>query len=375
MTHSTSLIRNAAVLAALLALAACGKPAPGGESGAAAASGAQAAAPARQLAAADVLTTRVAPLARLLPFTATLNALQSAEVAAQADGTVQQVLVREGEQVTRGQLLARIDSEALQQQLNEQQAQLANDETRLKLARLKLDKQRELLQQGFISKYAFDEIESDYQVRAGEVAARRSQLARARKSLSESEVRSPMAGTVYARRTQPGEQAARNQKLFGIADLAELEGVASVPARLVGQLKPGQQARFAVEGVDGQFNATLARINPVANAATRTFNVYLRVDNRDGKLKAGQFAKGGVVLAEVKDAISLPQAALHDADGSQPWLLAVRGGRLLRQPVQVLLQADSERQVAVRGIAAGETVLAAPLLGLKAGDAVSLPQR
>ena len=356
---------------ATLALAACGQP----EAPAATAASAPATAAPRQLSAADVLTTKVAPVARLLPFTATLNALHSAEVAAQAEGTVQQVLVREGEQVTRGQLLARIDSEALQQQLNEQQAQLANDEARLKLARLKLDKQRELLQQGFISKLAFDETDSDYQVRAGELAARRSQLARARKSLSESEVRAPMAGTVYARLTQPGEQASRNQKLFAIADLAVLEGVASVPARLVGQLKPGQQARFSVEGVDGEFQAVLARINPVANAATRTFNVYLRVESRDGRLRAGQFAKGGVVLAEVNDAIRLPLAAVHDVDGASPWLLAVRAGRLQRQPLQLLLRADNERQLAVRGIAAGETVLAAPLLGLKAGDAVSLPPR
>lgn len=364
--------RSLLLLTVAAALAACGSST---SSDGQAASAAAAAQPVRQLSAADVLQTSVAPVASLLPFTATLNALQSAEVAAQVDGTVQQVLVREGEQVTRGQLLARIDSEALQQQLNEQQAQLANDEARLKLARLKLDKQRELLQQGFISKLAFDETESDYQVRAGELAARRSQLARAHKSLSESEVRAPMAGTVYARLTQPGEQAARNQKLFAIADLAELEGVASIPARLVGQLKPGQQARFTVEGIDGTFSAQLARINPVANAATRTFNVYLRVDNRDGRLKAGQFAKGGVVLAEVNDAVRLPLAALRDADSATPWLLAVRGGRLQRQPVTVLLRADSERQVAVRGIAAGQTVLAAPLLGLKAGDAVSLPPR
>lgn len=338
------------------------------------ASAAAAAVPARTLAPADILQTRVAAVAELLPFTATLNPLNSAEVAAEAEGRVLEVLVREGETVQKGQLLARIDGEALRQNVLEMQAQLANDEARLKLARLKRDKQRELYQQGFISKLAFDEIENDYQIREGELAARRSQLARARKSLGETEVRAPMAGTVYARRTQPGEQASKNQKLFAIADLSVLEGSASIPARLVSRLQPGQQARFQVEGLDGEFRGELVRVNPVAASATRTFNAYIRVPNADGRLKAGQFAKGGIVLREVTDAIAVPQAAVQQADSANPWLLLVQNGKLVKQPVQVVLRSDTDRRFAVQGVAAGQIVLAAALLGMKPGDAVTLPK-
>ena len=359
----------------LLSLAMLGTACNKSDSAAAkAASAAAAAAPARALSPADLLTTAVSPVADMLPFTATLNALNSAEVAAEAEGTVLEVRVREGETVQKGQLLARIDAEALQQNVLEMQAQLANDEARLKLARLKRDKQRELYQQGFISKLAFDEIENDFQVREGELAARRSQLVRAKKSLGETEVRAPMAGTVYARRTQPGEQASKNQKLFGIADLAVLEGAANVPARLVGQLKPGQRARFQVEGLDGAFQGELVRINSVAASATRTFSVYLRVSNQDGRLKAGQFARGGIVLREVVDAIRLPQAAVQGAKTAQPWVMLVQGGRLVKQPVRVVLQSDTDRTLAVQGVAAGQTVLAAALLGMKPGDAVTLPK-
>jgi multidrug resistance efflux pump len=70
----------------------------------------------------------------------------------------------------QGQVLARLDSESLDQSVSEQQAQLAGNQSRLKLARIKLDKQHELLQKGFISQLAYDEAESEYTVRQGELA-------------------------------------------------------------------------------------------------------------------------------------------------------------------------------------------------------------
>ena len=360
-------------VAVTLALGACNKDA--GSDAEKAASEAAAKVPTRLLSSADILTASIQPVADLLPFTATLNAQASTEVAAQSEGTVLAVLVREGEQVKRGQLLARIDNEALRQNVAEMQAQLKNDEARVALAKLKRNKQKELFEQGFISRLAFDELDNEYQLRAGELAARRSQLIRAQKNLSEADVRAPMDGTVFARRTEPGEQATRNQKLFGIADLSMLEGVANVPSRLIGQLKVGQQARFSVEGVAGPFSATLTRLNPVAHAATRTFSVYLRVDNRDGRLKAGQFAKGGVVLQEIPDAVRLPLAAVQDNEGKTPWVMKVQNGRLQKHPVSIVLRADTERVFAVRGLNAGDTLLAAALLGMKPGDAVQLPKR
>lgn len=371
--HSYRLSPLAAML--LLGLAVLGTACNKSDTDAAkAASAAAATTLARALSQADLLVTAVAPVAEQLPFTATLNPLNSAEVAAQSEGTVLAVLVREGETVQKGQLLARIDAEALRQNVLEMQAQLANDEARLKLARLKRDKQRELYQQGFISKLAFDEIDNDYQIRVGELAARRSQLARAKTSLGETEVRAPMAGTVYARRTQPGEQASKNQKLFAIADLSVLEAAANMPARDIGKLQPGQAARFTVEGLAGEFRGELVRINPVAATATRTFSVYLRVANQDGRLKAGQFAKGGIVQREVLDAVRLPQAAVQQADSASPWVMLVQGGRLVKQPVRIVLRSDSERVLAVQGVAPGQTILAAALLGVKPGDAVTLPK-
>lgn len=327
--------------------------------------------PARELAPSDVLVATVAPLADTLAFTGTLNALNSSTVAAEVEAVVREVAVREGERVRRGQLLARLDNETLAQSVAEQEAQLANSRARLALARVKLDKQRELFDKGFISRLAFEEVESDYQVRAGELKVQEAQLARARKSLADTRLTAPIGGVVYQRAINPGELAQRNTPLFRIADLSVLELAASVPSRLVGKLHVGQHARFSVEGLAGEFGAELVRLNPVAAGGTRSFTVYLRVANTDGRLNAGQFAKGGIVLASVNDAVSLPLAAVHDA-GSKPWVLLLERGKIVKRPVELRLLAEGAGRVAVGGIKPGETVLSAKLLGVAPGDAVTL---
>ncbi|MBI3146551.1 MAG: efflux RND transporter periplasmic adaptor subunit [Pseudogulbenkiania sp.] len=350
----------------LLALTACND-----SSSSPTASDAAKAPPPRELAQSDVLVAKVAPLADTLTFTGTLNALDSSTVAAEVEAVVREVAVREGERVRRGQLLARLDNETLAQSVAEQEAQLANSRARLALARVKLDKQRELFDKGFISRLAFDEVESDFQVRAGELKAQEAQLARARKSLADTRLTAPIDGVVYQRAINPGELAQRNTPIFRIADLSVLELSASVPARLIGKLHVGQHARFSVEGLAEEFDAELVRLNPVAAGGTRSFTVYLRVANPDGRLSAGQFAKGGIVLAEVGDAVSLPLAAVHDL-GGKPSVLLLERGRIVKRPVSVRLLAEGAGRVAVGGVKPGETVLAANLLGVAPGDAVTL---
>ena len=134
----------------------------------------------------------------------------------------------------------------------------------------------------------------------------------------------------------------------------------------------GQPARLVLDGGQQPFTASVVRINPVADAATRSHAVFLRVDNRDGRLPAGQYARGTLTLAST-EAVSLPLAALRDA-GEAPWVLAVRGQQLVRQPVRTGLRDPVSKLVAVEGIAAGTPVVLAATLGVKPGDRVRLAQ-
>ena len=350
------------VLVVLTLLGACGRQRPAETASAA---------PVRQLAPEDVTTARAQPVIESLPMTGTLNALTSSVVSAQSESTVLEVRVREGERVRRGQVLARLDDRVAREAVSEQEAQLANQRSRLQLARIKLEKQRELFQKGFISKLAFDEQSSAFDVAAGEFRAQQTQLRRAYKVLDDSTVRAPIDGVVYQRKINPGEQAQRGSSLFSIADLSTLEVTATVPSQQVGRIAVGMEARFRIEGDAAEYTARVARMNPVALSGTRSFAVYLRVDNRDGRLRAGQFVQGGIIL-RVANRVAVPTPAVHDAE-THPWVMTVERGRLVHRPVTVHLRSETQRLTAVDGIGAGQQVLIGSLLGLKPGDAVTLP--
>lgn len=338
------------------------------------ASSAPEAAPVRELSAEDVLVVRAGTVIDSLPFTGTLNALVSSVVGSEVEGKVLEVRVREGERVKQGQLLARIDDQVALQAVSEQEAQFANTQSRLQLARVKLEKQRELFQKGFISKLAFDELASDFDVKAGDLKAQHSQLTRARKTLADSVLRAPIDGVVYERKINPGEQVQRNASLFSIADLSLLEITATIPSQLVGRIKLGMQGQFHTEGDSRSYSGRVVRLNPVALSGTRSFAVFLRVDNHDGALRAGQFVQGGIALSQDNQHCVLPLTAVRDPDG-QPWVMTAEQGRLVRRPVRIHLRSEVQRQVAVDGVNPGQTVLVGSLLGLKPGDAVRLPAK
>lgn len=354
-------------LLALLLLGACG------EKGVETQSKQAASAPGviRALSPGDVLRAANGTVRDTLPVTATLTALNFSEMAAEVDGRVREVRVREGEQVKAGQVLAVLDSESLGESVKEQQAQLDNQKARLALARIKLNKQRELFAQGFISKLAIDELESDYRIREGELKAQAAQLARAERSLADTRLHAPISGVLYQRKINAGDMVARNQKVLAVADLSVLEAVASVPSRLIAKVRPGQSVLLQLEGGREAVTGEVVRINPVANAGTRSFNVYVRVANPQGELKAGQFAKGGIVLAQESTLVSLPLGALRERE-TRPWVMLVSKGKLVRRNVEIKLLSMAERQVAVAGVQPGEVVLSSALAGLNAGDAVKL---
>lgn len=330
--------------------------------------------PVLKLSVQDVVQVQRSTLADSLPFTGTLQALRATTLAARTEGVVVEVRVREGESVQAGQVLARLEATDLQERVNEQTALVATERARLALTRKKLDKQRELYAQNFISKLAFDELESNFLVSQAQLQAQEAQLARARKALNDATIRAPFAGVIYEKAINPGQRVAVNNKLFALADLSTLEIAASVPSRQIGRVAIGQAAQFGVEGGQAGFAGQVARINPVALAGTRSFTVFVAVDNRQGQLRGGQFVKGALVLRQASQVLSLPIPALRDSASAQPWVLKLVGQKAVRQPVQLGVHDERANRVEIRsGLKDGEQVLLAGVLGVQDGDTVALP--
>jgi RND family efflux transporter MFP subunit len=159
-----------------------------------------------------------------------------------------------------------------------------------------------------------------------------------------------------------------------IVDLQHLTLDAQVPASDIPRVKPGQEVAFRVDGFgERAFVGKVVRINPATEAGSRAMLVYIGVDNQDGLLRAGMFAKGTVVTERSAVRPLLPVGAVRKENGADV-VYRVDGGKVVAVPVKLGLRNQDEGLVeVVDGIDAGATVLALPLDGVKPGSRVTLP--
>jgi membrane fusion protein (multidrug efflux system) len=231
-----------------------------------------------------------------------------------------------------------------------------------------LERTEELARQGLTSPSALEQARSATAALESNLGALENGVAAAQIALDNATVRSPLSGIVSARSVEPGQIISAGTPLFTVVNLDSMEFQASASVNSSALVTAGQSVAVSVNGVNGDaFEGKVVRVNPVATAGTRTVPMYIEINNADGILRGGMFAVGDVIVAEKTDAIALPVAAVReDADGK--YVLALNNGTLERKGIEVGAAWDRGRIVEVTGVGVGDTVIAAPLSEVSAGD-------
>ena len=326
-----------------------------------------------ELTAREVATVSRADLRRVVRLSGTTRADKQVLVRSQLAAPVAEVLVREGDRVTAGQVLARLDTRDLQATLDQRVANLASSEAALSYAGRDLSNKRQLAGRGAGSRMAAEQAESSFQQARAVFDANQAFITMARKALADTTIRAPIDGTIGQRSIDPGGTVAVSGELFRILDLTTLEVDAAVPAGQIGLVQVGQPVTLRA-GPDGaELSGTVARINPATEAGSQVVIVHVRLPNPGRTLRAGVFVTGAVVVAEAEHALAVPEEAIHTADGEPPTVLKITDGTLQRQPVELGLVSDKQGQAEIRaGLAEGDLVVRATLPGLAQGQAVKV---
>jgi RND family efflux transporter MFP subunit len=327
-----------------------------------------------ELSARDVALVEARPLALTLPLSGSLTPLAQATIRSKVSGVVKETTVQEGMGVSAGQAIARLDDSEARARVAQQQALLADAGARLALAKKNQANSAALLKQNYIAQSAYDTASNAVDLAQAAVDAARAQLELARIALLDTVIRAPLSGVVSKRHAQAGEKLSPDSPVFSIVDLKQLTLDAQVPASDIPRIKVGQEVRFKVDGFgERSFAGKVLRINPATEAGSRAMLVYIGVDNRDGLLRAGMFAKGEVTTEKSAPHPLLPLGAVRQENGRDV-VYRVDGGKVVAQPVRLGLKNEDEGLVeALDGIDAGATVLAVKLDGVKPGEKVKLP--
>ncbi|OAM77890.1 efflux RND transporter periplasmic adaptor subunit [Devosia elaeis] len=319
-------------------------------------------------------TTTIAPetLRETVKVTGTLVPGHQADVASQASGRVMAVMVRPGDAVNEGDVLAQIDRAPLELQLNQQRATADATRAQLVSSRQQLERTEELARQGLASPSALEQARSSTEALEANLAALDSAVASAELALANATVKAPLTGIVASRSVDPGQTIQAGTPLFNIVNLEQMEFEAAASVNSSARVAAGQSVTVSVTGLDGrEFTGEVSRVNPVAVSGTRTVPIYIALDNPEGALRGGMFATGYIVVSEQNDALAVPASALReDAEGR--FVLKLVDDTLVRQAVEPAREWNRGRMVEVTGIANGDVIVSAPLPDLDAGDAYTL---
>ncbi len=320
----------------------------------------------------DVVKLQPARLAVELAVPGSIQAVSQATVRSKLSAEVKKVLVREGDKVAAGQVVAEFDTAQLRAQLAERTATLASARAQLATTERTRLANAQLVKQNFISQNAFDTADSAHQAQLALVAAAQAQVEQTQIMLGDSVVKAPIAGMVSKRYVQPGEKLAFDAPMLGIVDLAQLEVQAQMPVADVPQIRKGMQTEVEIEGMGARrFPGRVERINPATEPGTRTVNIYVSLPNDDA-LKAGMFAR--VVLETISESElpALPMSAVR-SEGQQSFVWVIADGKLVRRDVAVGRRDERAQRVEITsGLSAGDVVLASKFDNLKDGLAAKV---
>ncbi len=286
--------------------------------------------------------------------TGTLQPTDQVDVGSELSGIVKSVEADFNDMVKKGQVLLRLDTARLEAQVIQSEAALKVAQARVREAqanedemRRRLDRAKELSTRQFVSEEALVTAEAAEKRAVATLASARSQvdqakaaLAMDRTNLDKAVIRSPIDGTVLARKVEPGQTVAAALQapvLFTLAqDLTKMELHVDVDEADVGQVRVGQRAAFTVDAYPGRdFSSTVSEVRNAAKTVSGvvTYETVLSVDNAALLLRPGMTGTANITVNHLADALLVPNAALRYTPPA-PQASRSFASRLLPRPPQ-----------------------------------------
>ena len=326
-----------------------------------------------ELAPTDVVRAVTREVLQGLPVSGALRAVNSAIIKARVSGELRGLTVREGDFVKAGQVIARIDASEYQSRVQQASEQAASAKAQVEVVQRQYDNNKALVAQGFISKTALDTSQANLDAARSTYKAALAGTDVARKSVADTVLRSPISGQVSQRLAQPGERVGVEARIVEIVDLRELELEATLGAAESVDVYVGQTAALQIEGIAQSVTARVVRINPSAQAGSRSVLAYLSLITPEGApaLRQGLFVRGSLGTARAS-VLALPVSAVR-TDKPAPYVQAIENGRVVHKAVTLGQRgsAGTESVVGIQGLADNALVIRGNIGALREGTSVS----
>lgn len=304
-----------------------------------------------------------------------VHSIHNVILRSQIDGILTEVLFEEGQQVAKGDLLARIDDRSIRAALNQARAEQARIQAELRSAQLDLERYTRLVKQNAVARQEYDQQKALVAQLEAMTAASEAAVAAAEVALSHTRIVSPVTGRVGFRRVDAGNyvRASDAEGLFSVTQIEPIDVVFSLSQSVLPRL-PAIAGTAPVKVYDRAGGillgeGVLTTIDNQVDRATGTIRLKARLPNTDGSLWPGQSVVVQLHTGVSAGALVVPVTAVrHGLNGR--YVFRVSGGKAKPVPVTVAFEDDSIAVIA-EGVAAGDTVVTDGHLRLKADSPVA----
>ena len=289
--------------------------------------------------------------------TATVEAEEETEVVAKVGGVIERILVEEGDRVTAGQVIAKLDDEKIAVQLEQAKASLARLENNYR-------RNEDLHAKQLVSTEVFQQAKYDYE-------QQKAAWDLARLELRYTDIRTPIGGVVAERLVKVGNMILPNQPVYRVTGLDPLIAVLHVPEKQLPRLRVGQEARLRIDALpDREFAGRIERISPVVDPATGTVKVTVETHDPSGLLRPGMFARIKVVYDVHECTVLAPKDAIL-AEDRESAVFVVQDSIAVRRFVTVGFINTTHVEI-LEGLSPGDTLVTTGKSSLKDSTTVEI---
>ena len=329
-------------------------------------------------------TLKKAKIIKIIEASGTINPVQTATCGAQVAGKITGVYVDFNSPVTKGQLLAEIDTSLFQASVDQQRASIENSKAQLRRLeattnydKLMYERYKNLLKKGYVSKAEVDQLEATYLADVANIQAQKAQIKQSEASLRTAEsnlgytkIISPVDGVIISKNVEVGETVAssfQTPELFSVAeDLTEMQIEANVSEADIGNVSVGQEADYTLDGYPNETfkgHVDQVRLSSTNTSNVVTYTVVISVKNEDLKLKPGMTANVSIVVDKKENILTAINPALkftllgkdvkYDTQGI--WVL--KNNKPTRVDIQTGVYDDSKTEIISNELKEGDMVI------------------
>lgn len=265
-----------------------------------------------------------------------LLAKHEADVAAQIEGEITEVLVEEGDAVAEGAVVMEIDPEKRNLELEAARARVGEAKASVVGERRELKRMRVLADRKVAAETQLDRAETALDTALSRLRVAEAQLGSAERAVRDASVRARFAGFIARRFVSRGEFVSQGDKLFHLVSLDPIEVEFHLPEADSSRVRKGILIEVTVAPYpDEVFEAVAHMVSPTIDPRTRTLRVKALIDNRDGRLRPGLFARANLGIARREGVITVPEEAILQRLGGPVVFRVLDGNRVERIPVKI----------------------------------------